>query len=176
MKITGPNGRVVLVNEENRLMVSAVALSEDKHLNSEERYWSAYFEDTTLAADEYFFYFKNTGLKDLNLTDVRVSSSVSLNTMYYEHVSGVAAGTTDVTVTSRNLGSPKEVTGLVQSGAGITGLTNIGELFFQKCDVAARGYHLKSSSNVIIPQGQAIAFRSALAATIECIVSISEAE
>jgi hypothetical protein len=176
MKLTGPNGRVVQVTAENRLSVDAVTMTEDKHLNKEERYWSAYFEDTTVAVDDYFFYLKNEGLKDLTVTDVRISSSVALNTMYYERVSGVAAGGSDSTVTNRNLGSPKEINGIVQNGADITGLTKLGELFFQKCDVANRGYHLKTTSSIIIPQGQSVAFRSALAAAIECVVSISESE
>lgn len=176
MKLTGPNGQVVEVNDENRLLVSAVSVTEDKHLNTEERYWSVYVEETTPGTNDYFFYLKNNGLKDLNLTDIRISSSVDLNTVYYERVSGAAVGGTDAQITSRNVGSPKQIAGDVLSGADITGLTPLGVLFFQKCDVQSRGYHLRTSSNVIIPQGQAIAFRSALAATIECLISISEEE
>lgn len=176
MKITGPNGRVVLVNEENRMLVSAVSVTEDKHLNTEERYWSVYAQETTPGADDYFFYLKNNGLKDLNLTDVRISTSVNLNTMYYERVTGVAVGGTDAQVTSRKIGSPKQIAGDLLSGANITGLVPAGVLFFQKCDVLSRGYHLRTSSNIIIPQGQAIAFRSSLAATIELIASVAEAE
>lgn len=176
MKVTGPNGQVAEVNDENRLLVSSVSVTEDKHLNTEERYWSIYLAETTPGADDYFFYFKNNGLKDLNITDVRVSSSANLNTMYYERVSGVAVGGTDAQTTNRNAGSPKEITGDVLSGADITGLTPLGMMFFQKCDVLSRGYHLRTSSNIIVPQGQAIAFRSALAATVECLISISEEE
>lgn len=176
MKITGPNGRVVEVDLENRLLVNAVSVTEDKHLNTESKYWSVYASETTPGTDDYFFYLKNNGLKDLYLTDVRISSSVNLNTMYYEQVSGLAAGGSDAQVTSRNIGSPRQIGGDVLSGGNITGLTPLGVLFFQKCDVLSRGYHLRTSSNIIIPQGQAIAFRSALAAQIEMVASVSEAE
>lgn len=176
MKLTGPNGQVVEVNDENRLLVSAVSVTEDKHLNTEERYWSVYLAETTPGVGDYFFYLKNNGLKDINLTDVRISSSVALNSMYYERVSGVVTGGSDVQTTNRNAGSPKQITGDVLSAGDLTGLTPLGVLFFQKCDVADRGYHLRTSSNIIIPQGQAIAFRSALAATIECLISVSEEE
>lgn len=83
MKITGPNGTVVEVTEENRLQVKALTIHNDRHLNDGERYWSVYSLATTAAVDDYFFYLKNEGLKDLTVTDVRISSSAALNTLYY---------------------------------------------------------------------------------------------
>jgi len=176
MKITGPNGTVVEVTEENRLQVKALTIHNDRHLNDGERYWSVYSLATTAAVDDYFFYLKNEGLKGLTITDVRISSSVALNTLYYEYVTGTASTGTDATVTSRNLGSPREITGIVQGDPDFTGLTKVGEIFFEKTTVADQMYSLKTTSNIIIPQGKAIAFRSALAAAVEAVVSVTEAE
>lgn len=176
MQIHGPDGKVVTVDSDNRIKTSSVTIHNDKYLNQIGLYWSIKADETTALADQYFFYLKNQGLNDLFVTDMRIVSSVALNSARIDHVQGTASTGTDSEVTNRNLGDPTEITGIVQESTAFTGLTKLGELFFQKMDVADRQYHLSTTSNIIIPQGQAIAIRSALAANVEMILSVAKSQ
>lgn len=176
MQIKGPDGRVADVDLENRLNTFAVSQNEDKHLNIEGRYWSIFFAVTPTAGDDYFFYLKNTGTKDLFLTDIRISSSV-VTKIFYDHVTGEASTGTDSTITNRNLGSPKEPAATIQHSVDFTGLTKLGELSFEECATVDTLCHLRLTGTIIIPQGQAVAFRRVEATgLITCIVSLAESE
>jgi hypothetical protein len=55
----------------------------------------------------------------------------------------------------------------------ITGLTSEGVVFFESCASTDTRYKLSTSSNIIIPQGKAIAFRrEAATGEIEAVVSV----
>lgn len=174
--IKGPDGFAADVDNENRLQTFSHSQHEDKHLNVEERAWSLRFTNTPTGAGDNFFYLKNDGLKDIFVTDIRISSSV-VTKILYNHVSGTAVGGTDVVPSNRNLGSSKLPTATIEQGVDITGLTDIGVIFFEECSVVDTLFHLKTTSNIIIPQGQAIALqRVAATGLIDCIVSINESE
>lgn len=171
-------GRTASVDEENRLNTFSVIQGEDKHTNLEGLYDSIYFEVTPAGAGDYCFYLKNEGTSDIAVTDVRISSSVATNT-FIDHVTGTPAyvGESAATVTNRNLGSSKAPDITANYDTDITGLTKVGELLFQECPVADTLYHYRTSSNIIIPQGQAIALRR-VAATglLTAVFSLSVAE
>ena len=171
--IVGPNGKVALVDEEGRLMAFAVSEPEDKHINREGGVHSAYFTETPAGANDYFFYIKNTGTTDIFITDVRCSAGAA-TTIYHESVSGAPSFISEesITTTNRNLGSPKTLTAQISHDTDITGLTSDGTLFFEKIVVADARYKLSTTSNIIIPQGKAVAFRSTVATPIECVISI----
>ena len=176
--IKGPDGNAVDVDDKNRLSVFSVTQKEDKHLNTEGGAFSVDFSVTPAGANDYFFYLKNTGLKDLFMTDIRISSSVP-TTLFYEHVSGtpVFAAEADAGITSRKLGSASELQVDAKFDTDITGLTSLGNLFFEECAVADVRYKLSTSSNIIIPQGQAVAFRRVAATgTITAVVSVAVSE
>jgi len=174
--IKGPNGQVANVSDENRLETFSIIQSDEKHLNVEEKSWTLRFTNTPTGAGDNFFYLKNDGLKDLSLTDIRISSSV-VTEILYNHVSGTAVGGTTITPLNRTLGSSKSPDATIEQGVDITGLTDIGVIFFEECSIVDTLFHLKTSSNIIIPQGQAIAFQRVEATgLIECVVSITEAE
>lgn len=174
MLIKGPDGHVADVDDKNRLKSFSVSQFEDQNLNMEGKVWSIYFTNTPVAANDDFFYLKNIGTKDLKLTDIRISSSVA-TTIFYKHVSGTAVGGTDVDTESRLLGSAASPNAIIQQGVDITGLVSEGVLFFEECAVADTLYHLRTTSNIIIPQGQAIAFeREAATGLIKCLVSLVE--
>jgi hypothetical protein len=176
MRIQGPDGQVVDVDVENRLKTFSIAQNEDKHANTEERYWSVFVSITPTGANDKFFYLKNSGTKDLYITDVRISCS-AVSQMLYKYVSGTAVGGTEAQVTSRKLGSPKTPDAAILEGADITGLTDIGVIFHEECHTANKMESLKTTSNIIIPQGQAIAFeRVAATGDITCVISVSEQE
>lgn len=175
-KITGPNGQVVEVDDQNRIQAFAVSEPQDKDLNLKGKLWTLRFTNTPTGAGDNFFYLKNDGTKDLFVTDIRISSSV-VTQILYNHVSGTAVGGTAVTPLSRNLGSSALPTATIEQGVDITGLTDIGVIFFEECSVANTLFHLSTSSNIIIPQGQAIAFQRVEATgLIDCVVSLAEAE
>lgn len=176
MIIKSPDGIAAEVDSENRLSTFSVSQHEDKHANREGRYWSVFFQVTPTGANDLFFYLKNEGTKDLTITDVRVSSS-AVTQLLYRQVTGVAAGGTDITPTSRKLGNPTVPNAIIQFGVDILGLTPGGVLFFEECDTVNRLQALKTTSNIIIPQGQAVAFeRVAATGLITGLVSVSEAE
>jgi hypothetical protein len=173
-QIVGVNGLVADVSNENRLLVDSVSQPEDKHLNLEGRVFSLYFTVTPTGADDYFFYLKNNGTSLLDITDIRVRSSVA-TTLYYEHVSGTPTYVTgtDVATTSRFLGSANLPTMEAKYDTDITGLTSEGVLFFEECAAVDTRYKLSTTSNIVIPQGQAVAFRrEAATGEIDCVVSL----
>ncbi len=174
--IKGPDGQVTNVDSKNRLTTFAVMQAEDKQLNTEGKSWTIYFTNTPTGANDFFFYLKNDGTKDLKVTDIRITSSV-VTQIFYKHVSGTAVGGTAVTPVSRNLGSAATPTATIEQGVDITGLTDLGELFYEECSIVDTLFHLKTTSNIIIPQGQAIAFQRVEATgLLDCLVSLVESE
>lgn len=176
-KIEGPNGKVAEVDEENRLQVFAVGQNEDRHSNEDGRYWSVFVSVTPTGANDNFFYLKNEGTKNLIITDIRVSSSVATQ-LLYKRVAGTPVGGAAIVPGSRLLSNPKAPTAIIEQGVNITGLSDLGDpLFFEECDTPNRRENLKTTSAIIIPQGQAIAFeRVATTGLITMIVSLSEEE
>ena len=93
------------------------------------------------------------------------------------HVSGTAAGGTDVTPVPRNLGSAQVPTATIQTGTDITGLTSEGTIFFIQCDSTGVERHLSTSSNIIITKGKALGILVETAtANVTGVVSIVEGE
>lgn len=175
-QIKGPDGRVADVDLDNRLTVFAVIQDEDRHANMDGRYWSLFFQVDPTGVNDNFFYFKNTGTKDLLITDVRVSSD-AVTQLIYKRVAGTPVGGTPIVPVNRKLADPSVPAAVFQQGVDITGLTDAGVIFFESCDVINRLQHLKTTSAIIIPQGQAVAFeRIEATGSITCVVSVSESE
>ena len=170
----GSNGNVAEVDDENRLQVFSVSQNEDRHANMDGRYWSVFLQVTPTGVNDKFFYLRNDGTKDLAITDVRVSSSV-VTRLLYKKVTGVPVGGSDSQITNRKLGTQTVPDATIQEGVDITGLTDDGVLFFEECDVVNRRQHLKTTSSILIPQGQAVAFeRVAGTGLITMIISLAE--
>jgi len=168
------SGFTAEVDSENRLRTHSTTEPEDLHINDEGKVWSLYFTVTPAGANDYFFYLKNTGTEDVRISDIRISTSVA-STIYYEHVTGTPSYITgtDVATTNRNLGSSKLPVVTAKYDTDITGLSSEGVIFFEEGVSTATRYKLSTSSNIIIPQGQAIAFkREAATGAIECVVSL----
>lgn len=170
-------GRTASVDDENRLATFAVSQAEDKHSNVEGHYNSVYFEVTPAGANDNFFYLQNTGTEDLAITDIRISSSVPTNILL-DKASGTPTYVTgtDAAVTNRNLGSSKTPSVIAKYDTDITGIVDEGVLLFQECPVADTLYHFRTSSNIIIPQGQAVILkRVGATGQITCLVSLTRA-
>lgn len=155
------SGNQLRINSENQADVLAVSIPEDRHINTEHNgVWSLPFEGIDPAgADDYFVYLENTGTKNLAITDVRVSSTV-IGTMEIQHVSGtpVYVGETAIAHVNRFLGSNKAFFTDANTDTDITGLTEEGILFLMELSAAGEQFHLRTSSNIVIPPGQAVSF------------------
>ena len=176
--IKSPNGIAVEVDDENRMLTFATTQENDRHLTVEGKTFSVHFFETPTAANDYFFYFKNNGLKDLFLTKTRISSSVP-SIIYIDHVTGTPVYTvgTNAETSNKNLGAASTLEADAIHDVDITGLTSGGTLLFEQCAVADTRYTLEINSNIIIPQGQAIALRrEAATGSIHCVLSISVEE
>ena len=170
-------GRTAVVDDENRLLTFSIAQAEDKHTNIEGHYNSIYFEVTPAGANDKFFYLQNTGSEDVTVTDVRISSTVPTNILLDKVVgTPIYVTGTDADITNRNLGSSKIPAVIAKYDTNITGVVDEGVLLFQECPAADTLYHFRSSSNIIIPQGQAVALqRVAATGLITCLVSLTRA-
>lgn len=150
----------MLVKNTGHAQTDAITQPEDKWLNlNHEKVWSLPFEGIDpVGADDYFLYIKNIGSTNLAITDFRLESSV-IGTVEVHSVSGTASYTADVDVTpvNRHTGSSVIPAVIVKTDTDTTGLTNNGVLFWINLDTADKLFHEKTTANVIIPPGQAIA-------------------
>ena len=151
-------GYTAKVDSENRLRTSSVTESQDYHINSEGKVWSLDVSVTPTGANDYFFYFKNTGTEDVHISAFRVSSTVATE-IAVDVVTGTAVGGTTNVPIARNLGSSKAPTAIIETGVDITGLTKTGRVLFLECAVADTAYTEEIISNLILPQGTAVALK-----------------
>jgi hypothetical protein len=153
-------GRTTKVNEENRLDVESVSRSLDQHINElYQKCFSLPFDAIDpVGADDYFVYMKNTGTKNLHITDLRIRSTVA-GTVEIRAVSGTPSYTADTDITPVNLsiGSSESLTGTFKTDTNTTGLTNEGVLFYHRLNTVGQEEHLRTSAHIIIPPGQAVA-------------------
>ena len=164
------------VDDENRLRTFSVIEPEDKHLNKDGKVWSLNVSVTPVGVDDVFFYLKNTGTKKLAVTDIRAKSSVVTDICLHS-MTGTPTFTasSDVVPISRNLGSSAIPTATIKQDTDITGLVEVGELFFMSLDTVDKMFHLSTSSNIIIPQGGIFALqRKAATGLIKAVVSLVE--
>lgn len=172
------SGYEAAVDNENRLATTSVIETRDKHVNRHSgKAWSFPFTTTPTGAGDYFFYFKNTGTEDYFLTDIRLDAA-SAEVVGVDSVSGTAsfAGGAAITPVNRNLSSEVVPSATVQYDTDTTGLTKVGEIFFLTCEANVM-CHLRTTSNVVITPGKAIALRAVTGAiAIQGTISISGAD
>ena len=147
------------INSEGEGLVLADAESRQFHINSKSgKVWSASWENITNAgANDYVFYLKNTGDKDLVVATIQMMSD-TITQVELQEVSGTAGGSpTDITPVSRRLGITDTPTATIQQDPDITGLTNEGILKFMSLNVANQLYELEIGSGLIIPKGRQLA-------------------
>ena len=162
------NGYYAKVDSENRVHTYSTSEPEDKHINRVGKVWSVISNTTPVGANDYIFYFKNDGTEEIGITDIRASAGAA-SKLYIRSVSGTPTYTasSDLTPIARNLGSSKTLTATIKEDTNITNLTDEGHLFVIPCPVADTLYHLRTSSNIIIPQGKAIAMYTTGTSAVE---------
>ncbi len=170
----GDNGNTWHIDEDNRGHVFAVVETQDKAVNKEGEQWSLPFTVTPVGAGDYFFFFKNTGTQDLAITDLRTMCA-SAETITYHWVTGTPTYTsdTDIDPVAKNGASSKIPTATIKSDTNTTGLTDEGEMYFDRLDTANKMYKLSTTANIIIPQGSQFALKATTGgAEVKCVISI----
>ena len=153
---TGKGYRAAVSNE-GRLETASIAEPHEFHINEEGKYWSVPFGPQDPAgANDYVFYFKNTGAKDLQLAHIRLSCTGAASCIQINQVTGTAAGGSAITPMALNLASTNTPTATLEEGTDITGLTSSGTLFFMELAAVSTVYALESQSSIIVPKNQAI--------------------
>ena len=152
-------GQRAKVDHRNRLSTVAVTESYDREINRlDGKVWSVTSNTTPVGANDFIFYFKNTGDESITVTDIRASAA-GASKLYIQAVSGTpsfAAGA-DLTPVNRNLGKVETITATIKEDTNTTGLSDDGTIFILPCPTANTLYHISTSSGIIIPKGQAIA-------------------
>ena len=174
--IVGTTGTIADVNDFKQLEVSSVERPHDHWKNERTgEVWSAPFSIAPSATGKKFFYLKNTGTKALNITDVRLESTV-VGRCEVIQVTGTAGATAAVAITpvSRNTGKTPVLTSTITSDTDVTTVVTAGTWFYIPVAVTNTLYHLRTTSNIIIAPGTAMALNWVGAtATITGVVSIA---
>lgn len=179
MMIQSPNGTYVDVTDENRIKGSSVSHVFDFHQNHHHgKAWSVFFEDINPAgANDKFFYFKNNSTVEYSITDIRASCATTTGRLYIKRVIGTPTFTAgaDLTPASRNTALAPAMEATIKSDTDTTGLTDDGVLFYMDLDTVSKLYHLRTSSNIIVAPGKAIAFEWGPATgEVTAVVSFTE--
>lgn len=173
---SGLNGNVATVTNQNQLNTSA-EVKEHDHVKNEldGSVWSLPFENVDpTGTNDNFIYIQNTGAKNIEITDIRISSTVA-GQVKINKVSGTAVGGTDISPLSRNTSKTVVPVAIVQSGVDITGLTEEGVWFFMQLDIVNRQYHLHTSSRIILgPTGSVALQWEGATGILTGVISISE--
>lgn len=170
------NGNTAAIDSSRRLQAKAISQNEDKAINIDGNYYSISFEVTPVGAGDFFFYLKNNGQTTVTITDFRMMAGAAEKVNIYR-VTGTPSyvSATAAEITPRNLGSANVPSITANYDTNITGLTTDGRLFFQGLPAAVTSYQIKTTSNIIIPQGQAIAMEAVSGAIlIDCVLSLSQ--
>lgn len=172
-------GSKLRIDSHNRLYSFAVSETEDRHINTENgKVWSYYAKVTPAAANDIFFYLKNTGPNPIHITDIRICSTVA-SEILYKKVTGtpIYISATDAPALSRNFGSSYLPEAVAKYDTDITGLTTAGIIFNEFIESAGKIHHLRTSSNIIVPQSSSFAIeRVEATGEITVVVSIVEVE
>lgn len=180
MKIEDGSGSGVQakVNGKQLLDVFAVVEAEDKLNARDGKTWSVTQSTTPVGANDYIFYFKNTSNDTIYvITDIRATAA-SATLLSIDHVEGTptfAAGQ-DLTPVNRNLGAQFSISATIKEDTNTTGLTDLGRLYPLQVEAANKLAHLRSSSNIIITPGQAVAMESSAATAVVSTWSFSVLE
>jgi hypothetical protein len=157
-------GYTAQVDNENRLRTFAVTEPEDRHINKETgKVWSIDLDGVLINASVYLAYFQNTSTVNYHLTDMRVhcqdaASIVDLDEVTVGTVGGHTAFAASA-VASRQIGISNAPIGdmaYATAATGITGLTKVSNVFHGG-SLDNQTSHLKTTSNVVIPPGAALA-------------------
>jgi hypothetical protein len=154
------------VDSEGRGIVQASIEAEDRHINANSgKVWSADIDGVAINAGQYIAYFQNTSQVFYHMTDMRSHCLDAVSLIDIDEVTvGTVTGGTDFapgSIASRNIGVSANPVGDMQyatAAAGISGLTKVANIFHAG-DLDNKTSHLRTTSNIIIPPGAALAVK-----------------
>jgi archaellum component FlaG (FlaF/FlaG flagellin family) len=153
-------GNSLRITTENRASGDMVSRTITQHVNEVyQKHFSLTFDAIDpVGADDYFFYFKNTGTKSIHFTKFRFRSTVAGSVEIHE-VTGTPSYTsdTDVTPANRYIGSSNTITATIKTDTNTTGLTNANTLIRLRLASTDTDYVDDAPSHIIVPPGQSIA-------------------
>lgn len=157
----------LIIDDDGRANVLASTQPEDRIVNKKNgKVWSVNFEAIAANATVLFAYVKNTGNTALYCTDIRCIARDANTVLWVQKVTGTVGGGTTITdITSRSLGAtvaPSITAETATAATGLTGLTKTGNLFPISGKQDDMG-HLRTTSNIIITPGSAIALYTLIA-------------
>ena len=159
-RIKGSSGILAEVDIEHRLQVYSTTQDLPQTLLFKGLLSSVFFQVTPTGADDYFFYLKNTGVVDIGFNMIHASTTVPTKILV-ESVTGaptyVAAN--DAEVTNLHVNNSLSPSMEAKFDTDITGLTKTGHLTFMEPSIADTVFQDGVFGGVIVPQGQAIAFK-----------------
>ena len=167
-------GNFTKVDDKNRVKTFAITENEEKDLNRTGKTWTLYLNQTAAGVGDYIFYLKNNQASELAIVDIQAIAGAA-TTLYLDKVTGIPsyAGGADITPVNRNLGSSLVPTATIKEDSNTTGLTAEGDaITMQRCAVADTQYIQEIPTDIIIPQGQAIAMRTSAAVQVECLMTL----
>lgn len=162
------------VNNLGQLNTFSTVEPEDKTENRLGKAWTASISVTPAGANDYFFYFENTGTVDYSLTHIRAFSA-ALTKISVQRVTGTPSYTsaTDITPINRNLRFTAGMQATIKQDTDTTGISG-DEIYFLQLDTANETRLLAPSSEIIIPPGGQLAFLSTVSTAITATVSLAE--
>ena len=168
MKIEDGKGKgyIAQVDDEQRLRTFAVTEAEDRHINKETgKVWSADLDGITANAGVYIAWFQNTSTANYHITDMRAHCLDAASILDLDEVTvGTIGNNTPFipsAITSRKVGasvSPSGNMDYASSATGLTGLTKVSN-HFHAGSLDNKSSHLRTTSNIIVPPGGALAVK-----------------
>jgi hypothetical protein len=154
------------VDSQGRGVVTAATESEDRHINiNTGKVWSADIDGVTANAGIYIAYFQNTSQVSYHVTDMRVHCNDAASIIDVDEVTvGTIGGETAFlpsSIASRQVGNSVNPVGdmaYATAATGLTGLTKVANLFHAG-SLDNKSSHLRTTSNIIIPPGGALAVK-----------------
>jgi len=154
------------VDSEGRLQGLVSSETEDRHINIRSgKVWSVDLDGVVINAGVYIAWFQNTSQTFYHLTDMRAHCTDAASILDVDEVTVGTIGNNTAFVpgaaTSRNIGNAATPTGNMDyaaSATGLTGLTKVANIFHAG-SLDNKSTHLKTTSNIIIPPGAALAIK-----------------
>ena len=152
------------VDSEGRIRTFAVTEGEDRHINKESgKVWSIDLDGITANAGVYIAWFQNTSTVNYHMTDMRAHCNDAASILDIDEVTvGTIGGNTAFAATdvaSRFIGNSTSPIGNMDyatAATGLTGLTKISNIFHAG-SLDNQTSHLRTTSNILIPPGAALA-------------------
>lgn len=155
------------IDSQGRGLILAHSESEDRHINQlNGKVWSIDLDGAVANAGTYVAWFQNTSQVFYHMTDMRAHCLDAASILDIDEVTVGTIGNQTAflpsQVASRNIGNSSVPIGNMDyatSATGLTGLTKVATIFHAG-SLDNQSSHLRTTSNIIIPPGAALAVKA----------------